>query len=147
MPSWWPQLPWRQPNPSIKVAEADVTRAQVNVNLATVTAPFDGVVVRHLLTVGGLATDYDPSILVMVDDSSAEIEIEVPIENLSGISVGEEMTYSLDGGPRQRAKVRAVLPSITPDAKTRIVRLDPESPEAQAKLPEVQVVTVYVPKR
>ena len=131
----------------IKVAEADVTRAQVNVNLATVTAPFDGVVVRLLLTVGGLATDYDPSILEMVDDSSAEIEIEVPLEYLSGVSVGKEMTYSLDGGPPQQAKVRAVLPSITPDAKTRIVRLDPESLEAQAKLPEVQVVTVYVPKR
>src|SRR5689334_20494469 len=61
----------------IEVTDAEVARQQVNVNLATVKAPFDGVVVRHLLTVGGLATEYDPSILVMVDDRSAEIEIEV----------------------------------------------------------------------
>ena len=130
----------------IEVTEAEVARQQVNVNLATIGAPFDGVVVRHLLTVGGLVTDYDPSILVMVDDSSAEIEIEVPIEYLSSISVGMQMTYSLDWGRRQQAKVRAVLPSIKPDAKTRIVRLDPENLEAQPTLPEVQVVTVYVPK-
>lgn len=130
----------------IEVTEAEVAREQVNVNLATVTAPFDGVVVSHLLTVGGLATEYDPSILVMVDDRSAEIAIEVPIEYLASISVGMEMTYSLDSGPRQQAKVRAVLPSTTANAKTRIVRLDPENLEAQPTLPEVQVVTVYVPK-
>ena len=40
----------------IEVTEAEVARQQVNVNLATIGAPFDGVVVRHLLTVGGLVT-------------------------------------------------------------------------------------------
>ena len=128
----------------IKVTEAEVARQQVNVNLATITAPFDGVVVRHLLTVGGLVSDYDSSILVMVDDSAPEIEIEIPIEYLSSVSVGMEMTYSLNSGRRQQAKVRAVLPSVTPNAKTRIVRLDPENLEAQPS--EAQLVTVYVPK-
>jgi RND family efflux transporter MFP subunit len=130
----------------IKVTEAEVARQQVNVNLATITAPFDGVVVRHLLTVGGLVSDYDSSILVMVDDSAPEIEIEIPIEYLSSVSVGMEMTYSLNSGRRQQAKVRAVLPSVTPNAKTRIVRLDPENLEARPTFSEVQLVTVYVPK-
>jgi HlyD family secretion protein len=124
----------------IEAAEAEVARQQVNVNLATIRAPFDGVVVHYLLTVGGLVTDYDPSILTMVDDSSAEIEIEVPIELLSSISVGKELTYSLDSGRLQQAKFRAVLTSIPPNAKTSTVRLDLEKPEAQPTLSEVQVV-------
>ena len=130
----------------VEVREAEAARQQVNLNLATVRAPFDGVVVKHLLTVGGLVSDYDPSILVMVDDSSAEIEIEVPIEYVSSISVGMDMTYFLSSDRAQRAKVRSVLPSITPDAETRVVRLEPENLEAQPSLSEVPIVTVYVPK-
>jgi RND family efflux transporter MFP subunit len=130
----------------IEVREAEVARQQVNIKLATIRAPFDGVVTRHLLTVGGLVSDYDPSILVMVDDKTAEIEITVPVEYLSSISVGMKMTYSLESGRRQQARVRAVLPSITPKAKTRIVRLDPENRQVQPTFSEMQVVTVYVPK-
>jgi RND family efflux transporter MFP subunit len=130
----------------IIVTQADAARQEVNVNLATIKAPFDGVVVRYLLTVGALVSDYNPSILVMVDYSTPEIEIEVPIEDLSSVSVGMEMTYSLNSGRRQQAKVRAVLPSITPNAKTRIVRLDPENLEERPTFSEGQLVTVYVPK-
>jgi RND family efflux transporter MFP subunit len=129
----------------IIVNQAEAARQEVNLNLATIRAPFDGVVIRHLLTVGGLVSDYDPSILVMVDDTAPEIEIEIPIGYLSGVSVGTKMTYSLEGRFHQ-AKVRAVLPSVTPDATTRIVRLDPDNLEAQLTFSEVQVVTVYVPK-
>jgi RND family efflux transporter MFP subunit len=125
-------------------AESEAARQEVNLKLAMIKAPFDGVVVRHLLTVGSLVSDYNPSILVMVDDSAPEIEIEVPLEQLTSVSVGTEMTYSLNSGRRHQAKVRAVLPSVTPGAKTRIVRLDPENLEAHPS--EVQLVTVYVPK-
>ena len=129
----------------IIVTQAEAARQEVNVSLATIKAPFDGVVVRHLLTVGALVSDYNPSVLVMVDDSTPEIEIEVPNAYLSSVSVGMEMTYSLSGR-HQQAKVRAVLPSTTPNAKTRIVRLDPENLEAGSTFSEGQLVTVYVPK-
>ena len=130
----------------IIASETEVARQEVNVNLATVKAPFDGVVVRHLLTVGALVSDYNSSILVMVDDSAPEIELEVPIEYLSSITLGNELTYTLNSGRRQQAKVRAVLPSTTPNAKTRIVRLDPGTLEAGQNFSEVNVVTVYLPK-
>jgi RND family efflux transporter MFP subunit len=129
----------------IIVAEAEAARQEVNVNLTTIKAPFDGVVVRHLLTVGALVSEYNASVLVMVDDTTPEIEIEVPNELLPSVSVGMEMTYSLSGR-HQQAKVRAVLPNTTPNAKTRIVRLDPENLEAGPTFSEGQLVTVYVPK-
>lgn len=130
----------------IEAREAEAAREQVNVNLATIRAPFDGVVVQQLLTLGGLVSDYDPSILVMVDDGSPEIEIEVPTNYLTNVTNGMDMTYSLSSGYRGQAKVRAVLPSITPDAKTRTVQLDPEKAEGQTNFSDVQAVTVYVPK-
>jgi RND family efflux transporter MFP subunit len=131
----------------IEVRKAEVARQQVNVNLATIKAPFDGVVVSYMLTVGGLVTDYDPSILLLVDYNSPEIEIEVPIEDLPNISVGMAMTYSLHSGHQEQAKVRVVLPRSAPDAKTRTVRLEPEKPETSINFSDIPAVIVYVPKR
>ena len=130
----------------IEARKAEVARQQVNVDLATIKAPFDGVVVSYMLTVGALVTDYDPSILLLVDYSSPEIEIEVPVEYLPNISVGMDMTYSLHSGHRQQAKVRVVLPRTTPDAKTRTVRLEPEKLDDAINLSDIPAVIVYVPK-
>jgi membrane fusion protein, multidrug efflux system len=128
----------------IQAKQAEVARQQVNVNLATIRAPFNALVVKQLLTVGGLVSDYQPSILILVDDSSPEIEAEVPVEYVSNIRVGMPMAYSANSGARQ-AKVRAVLPNAGPDAKTRTVLLDPEN-EGTTSFSDVQPVTVYVPK-
>jgi RND family efflux transporter MFP subunit len=136
----------QQAKSGIEVRKAEVARQQVNVDLATIKAPFDGVVVNYMLTIGALVTDYDPSILLLVDYSSPEIEIEVPIEYLPNISVGMEMTYSLHSGHRQQAKVRVVLPRTTPDAKTRTVRLEPEKPDNAINFSDIPAVIVYVPK-
>jgi RND family efflux transporter MFP subunit len=130
----------------IEARNAEVARQQVNVDLATIKAPFDGVVVSYMLTVGALVTDYDPSILLLVDYSSPEIEIEVPVEYLPNISVGMDMTYSLHSGHRQQAKVRVVLPRTTPDAKTRTVRLEPEKLDDAINFSDIPAVIVYVPK-
>ena len=130
----------------IEVQKAEVAREQVNVELATVKAPFEGVIVSYMLTVGALVTDYDPSILLLVDYNSPEIEIEVPIEYLPNISVGMPMTYSLHSGQRQQAKVRIVLPRTTPDAKTRTVRLEPEKQDNTINFSDIPAVTVFVPK-
>jgi RND family efflux transporter MFP subunit len=130
----------------IEVQKAEVAREQVNLDLATVKAPFEGVVVSYMLTVGALVTDYDPSILLLVDYSSPEIEIEVPMEYLPNISVGMPMTYSLHSGQRQQAKVRVVLPRSAPDAKTRTVRLEPEKQDNPISFSDIPAVTVFVPK-
>ena len=127
----------------IATREAEVARRQLDVRLATIDAPFDGVVVRHLLTVGGLVSIEDPHILVMVDDTAPEIEVEVPVEQVSRLSVGREIDFSIGAGSREQARVRSVMPSEVPNARTRFVRLDPTN--TSARYSDSEPVTVYVP--
>ena len=127
----------------IGTRQAEVARHELDVRLATIEAPFDGVVVRHLLTVGGLVSVEDPHILVMVDDTAPEIEVEVPVEQVSRLPVGREVDFSIGGGSREQARVRSVMPSEEPNAKTRLVRLDPTN--ATARYSDTEPVTVYLP--
>ena len=109
----------------IAVREAEVAKRQTDVVLATVTAPFDGVVVRHLLTVGGLVSVENPHILILVDDATPEIEVSVPIEHISRLAVGREVDISIGADKHEKARVRSVMPNEEPHAPTRLVRLDP----------------------
>lgn len=127
----------------IATREAEVEKRALDVQLATIKAPFDGVVVRHLLTVGGLVSIETPHILMMVDNSTPEIEAEVPVGQLSLLPVGREVEVSIGGGNREQAKVRAVLPSDVPGASTRRVRFDLMNPTA--RYADSEPVTVYLP--
>lgn len=127
----------------IATRQAEVAKRELDVRLATIKAPFDGIVVRHLLTVGGLVSIEDPHILVIVDNTSPEIEVEVPVEQVALLPVGREVEFSIGGGSREQARVRAVLPSDAPGANTRHVRLDLTS--AAGRYSDVEPVTVYLP--
>ncbi len=127
----------------IGVRQAEVERRKLDVSLAAIEAPFDGVIVRELLTVGGLVSTEDPHILVMVDDTAPEIEAEAPLEQLPIFRIGSEVEFSVAGGPRERARVRAILPAEAPGAKTRIVRLEPVDPGSGYS--DVEPVTIHLP--
>ena len=129
----------------IAVKAANLKRRQIDVDLATIRAPFDGIVARHLLTVGSLVSIEDPDILVIVDDRTPELEIDVPVESASVLTVGMDLSYSVSSGNYQRAKVRAVLPITTSGARTRTVLLDPEKSEVPVTYSEARQVTVYLP--
>jgi macrolide-specific efflux system membrane fusion protein len=129
---------------TIATREAEVAKRELDVRLATIKAPFDGIVVRHLLTVGGLVSIETPHILIMVDNTSPEIEVEVPLEQVSLLTVGREVEFSIGKkGDREQARVRAVLPSEVPTTETRRVRL--ELMNAAARYSDSDLVTVYLP--
>lgn len=127
----------------IVTRQAEVAKRELDVRLATITAPFDGIVVRHLLTVGGLVSIETPNILVMVDNRSPEIELEVPLDQVSILPVGREVEFSIGGGGREQARVRAVLPSDVSNAKTRFLRLDPTNTTTHYS--DSEPVTVFLP--
>jgi RND family efflux transporter MFP subunit len=128
----------------IATRQAEVAKRELDVVLATIKAPFDGIVVRHLLTVGGLVSIEDPNILLMVDNTAPEIEADVPVEQVSFLSLGREVEFSIGGASREQARVRAVLPSDVPGTSTRRVRLELMSPTAAPRLDSAPV-TVYLP--
>ncbi len=128
---------------TIGTRQAEVAKRELDVRLATIPAPFDGIVVRHLLTVGGLVSIETPHILLMVDNTAPEIETEVPVGQLSGLAVGRELEVSIGGGKREPARIRAVLPSEEPGSATRRVRLELKS--TGTRYSDSDPVTVYLP--
>ncbi|MBX2806833.1 MAG: efflux RND transporter periplasmic adaptor subunit [Hyphomicrobiales bacterium] len=136
---------------TVKAAEAlvaerksTVDKRELDVKLATIEAPFDGVVVRQLLTVGGLVSTDDPHILIMVDTATPEIEVDVPAEQVNALSVGTEVSAQIDNSGRQTARVRSIAPAATSDAETRTVRLDLVKPEGTYR--DTVPVTIYLPE-
>ncbi|MGQ0455729.1 MAG: efflux RND transporter periplasmic adaptor subunit [Hyphomicrobium sp.] len=132
-------------NALIAQRQAEVEKRQVDIRLATITAEFDGIVVRHLLTVGGLvsSTNDNPHILVMVDDTAPEVEVEAPVDQVARFARGSEVDVTIGGGSQQKARVRAVLPSETPNATTRLVRIELVNPTGE--FDDATPVTVHLP--
>jgi macrolide-specific efflux system membrane fusion protein len=129
---------------TIATREAEVAKRELDVRLATIAAPFDGIVVRHLLTVGGLVSIETPHILVLVDNTAPEIEAEVPVEQVPVLTVGREVEVAIGGAGREPARIRAVLPSDVPGSATRRVRLELKA-AATRPYADSEPVTVYLP--
>ena len=136
---------------SVKAAEALVAerkamvdKRELDVKLANIEAPFDGVIVRQILTLGGLVSTDDPNILVMVDITTPEIEVEVPVEQVNALSVGTEVSAEIGDGERQKARIRSIAPAQTPGAETRTVRLD--LVKIKGTYTDTLPVTIYLPE-
>lgn len=128
----------------IEERRATVAKRELDVKLANIEAPFDGVIVRQLLTVGSLVSNEDPHILVMVDNMTPEIVADVPVAQLAALAVGTEVSAEIGSGERQKARVRSIAPAETPDAGTRTVRFDLVTTEGTYS--DAQPVTVYLPE-
>jgi RND family efflux transporter MFP subunit len=124
--------------------KATVDKRELDVKLATIEAPFDGVIVRQLLTVGSLVSNEDPHILVIVDNTTPEIVVDVPVAQVAALAVGTEVSAEIGGGERQKARVRSIAPAETPDAETRTVRFDLVTTEGMYS--DAQPVTIYLPE-
>lgn len=124
--------------------KAAVDKRALDVKLAKIEAPFDGVIVRQLLTVGSLVSNEAPNILVMVDNTTPEIIIDVPVEQVRALAVGTEVSAEIRNGERQKARVRSILPAENPDAETRTVRLDLVRTEGSYM--DTTPVTIYLPE-
>jgi RND family efflux transporter MFP subunit len=142
----------------VAVAEAKVKRAEANVQIkraalerkkldveyASVHAPYGGVVVQRYTEAGAFVNRGDP-VLRLIGDRALEVEAEVPYKRLVGLPIGRVVDITLDDGSAHKAKVRAVLPSENPLTRTRTVRFQPEFGKTNRPLAESQSVTVAVP--
>lgn len=129
-----------------RIAErkATVDKRELDVKLAKIEAPFDGVIVRQLLTVGSLVSNEAPHILVMVDNTAPEIVVDVPVEQVNALAVGTEVSAEIGSGERQKAKVRSIAPAEKADAETRTVRFD--LVKTEGSYTDTLPVTIYLPE-
>jgi len=128
----------------VAIKTSNLERKQIDVEYATVRAPYSGVVMRRYTESGTYVNTGDP-VMRLIGDESLEVEALVPNLRLSGVVAGRKMEFRLDDGTTHMATVRSILPSENPQTRTRVVRLVPEFSETKRPLADSQSVVVFIP--
>lgn len=98
----------------IKQAEASLQQAQLNLNNATITAPFDGVVASVGANVGeqiGSGT----TMFTLIDPHAVRVDVTVAETDITRVAIGKPATITFDALPNQSfdGKVIAISPTAT----------------------------------
>ena len=104
----------------LKQIEADARLAQIDLNYATIRAPFSGVVTKRHTDVGAYV-NVGQAVVSLIDDSALEVEADVPVQRVTGLKPGVTVSVHINGITVE-AEVRAVVPQENPQTRTRAVR-------------------------
>lgn len=132
-------------------ASADLQRAQADLKLTEITlyyaqvrAPFGGVVSKRYTDSGAYLNVGQP-VVDLIDDTSLEIEADVPSNRISGLAAGTPVKGKIDNTHSVPAKVRAMVPEENPLTRTRTVRFTAEFDGSLENLAASQSVTILIP--
>ena len=116
-----------------RVAKAAVTQAQTNLAYATITAPFDGVIMRKLTDVGDLASPGKP-LVEMEDTKSLRLEADVPEAIVGRVEMGAKFSVRIEALPKElEGVVGEIAPAADPNSRTFVVKFDlPAEPGLRA---------------
>ena len=124
--------------------DTEVARIGLEIRLAEINAPYDGLVVDVLTNAGASVTQRAPDLLTLLDLNQVEIAVPVSQSTAQSLVLGQSVGYSLASGENRTARVRAVVPQGT----AFVARLQLDS---TADLPlgfrHEQPVQVYLEKR
>jgi HlyD family secretion protein len=103
-------------------AQAQLEEAQLKLNKAVITAPFDGVVASLGAKVGEMVSSSTPMV-VLVDISTFHIDVEIDEIDISQIAVGQEVLITLDALPDEEiaGHVEAIAPTASADGDGGVV--------------------------
>lgn len=109
-----------------RMAEQDVEqarvardRARLDLNRATVRAPFDGIIAERLQQAGEFVASGAP-LLRLVNDGDLEVVARAPLTTADAVAAGA-VAQLIDGDRRSSGRVRAVIP--VGDERSRMVEL------------------------
>ena len=127
----------------LKQMEADARLAQIDLNYATIRAPFSGVVTQRHTDVGAYV-NVGQAVVSLIDDSALEVEADVPVQRVTGLKPGVMVSVHINGVTVE-AGVRAVVPQENPQTRTRAVRFTANLKKIGGQLAGNQSVTISVP--
>jgi RND family efflux transporter MFP subunit len=88
---------------SAEVAEANLKSAEAQAAITfralsdgTIRAPFNGIVAKRLVNVGEKLSPDSP-VMYVVDLARMEMEVMVPVAEIPGVKVGQEIAFNVDG--------------------------------------------------
>lgn len=97
---------------SLRSAEAQSAITQKALADGTVRAPFAGIVAKRLVNVGEKVSPDSP-LMHVVDLARMEMEVMVPVAEIPGVRVGQELAFSVDGFTERvfKGKVERINPA------------------------------------
>ena len=128
-----------------KREHAELGRIDLEIQLSTIRAPYDGIVLEVLKNVGATVTQKDPHLFRMLDLSRVEIEIKGTRAELELFQPGATVMYSIANGERLTGQVRAVLPSLEQSPPALLARVKLDGASLPTAFHHKQPVTVYLP--
>lgn len=128
----------------LRKAQANLKLRQIDYQDGEIKAPYGGVVTQKHTSVGSYV-NVGSAVFTLIDDTSLEIEADVPSDRISNLKPGIMVNVSLDKKSTIKAAVRAVVPEENPQTRTRAVRFEPIEMDGVENLAANQSVTLNLP--
>lgn len=128
----------------VSSAEAQLKVARLELSRAVIRAPYSGVVTARAAQPGDWLKVGD-AVVAMVDDTTLEIEADVPTERIGALSGEAVLRAVFPSGEETTARLRAIVPQENAMTRTRAVRFAAEFGESGVPHAIDETVTVHVP--
>ena len=136
----------------LEQVEAEVAAVEVNLDYATLRAPFAGVVSEVLTDVGTFVAP-GPPLVVFEDRSRLEINVGIAQARVADLAVGDTLAVAVQGlEDRLEARIQAVIPALESPGVGQVLRLVVEDPPpslapgmiAEVRLPAARSAQSFV---
>ena len=128
----------------LRKAQANLKLRQIDYNDGEIKAPYGGVVTQKHTSVGSYVS-VGSAVFTLIDDTTLEIEADVPAERIGRLKAGVMINGSINRKSAIKAAVRAVVPEENPQTRTRAVRFEPIEMIGIENLAANQSVTLHLP--
>lgn len=107
----------------VKNAETQLNRAKTNLEEATIKAPYDGIITKKYIEVGGSISAIPASELLEIEKIyPLYLEFSIPQSYLEAVTLGHEINYSIEGTGVKEAQAKIDLQYPALDESTRSLR-------------------------
>lgn len=123
-------------------AQADLDIARLNLDYASIRAPYAGTVTLRQTSAGAYVPLGAP-VISLVNDQALEAEADIPSDRMAGLRPGRNVVVAI-AGVEAPASVRALVPVENPLTRTRAVRFTLED-DVQAQFTPNQTAIIHIP--
>jgi RND family efflux transporter MFP subunit len=125
-------------------AKAELRMADINLYNAKIRAPYEGIISARHVEVGNYV-GVGAKVVTILNDTSLELEAEVPANRLGGLTADAKIQVVPEHGKPYKARVRAVVPEENALSRTRVVRFTPIFTERDPTVAANQSVLIHIP--
>ncbi|MBP7125720.1 efflux RND transporter periplasmic adaptor subunit [Myxococcota bacterium] len=126
---------WKAARAQIEVAAANLALARKALRDTVISAPYDGVVVRRMISEGESATAMPPTPLVVVEKTDPlELKLQVPAAEADRVAAGTPLKIRLPAsGQEIDGQVARMVPSANPGSRAFMAIVEIPNPDGSLR--------------